>query len=122
MAAKHIDTGKFGEKIACMYLEQIGYRIIHKGWRYKHLEVDVIVQDGPILVFVEVKTRSGEDYGLPHEAVDWKKQKKLDRAANSYIAKTRYEGDVRFDIVSVLVNRIGEHTIDHIKDAFWPEP
>jgi putative endonuclease len=121
MAAKHLDTGKLGETIACEYLEKNGYRIIHKGWRHKHLEVDVIIQDGPILVFVEVKTRSNDTYGLPFEAVDWKKQKKLDRAANIYISKAKHVGDVRFDIISILINEIQKPEITHIKDAFWPE-
>jgi|SRR5690554_6752354 len=121
MAAKHLDTGKLGELIACEYLENKGYRIIHKGWRYKHLEVDVIIQDGPILVFVEVKTRSNDTYGSPYEAVDWKKQRRLDRAANIYISMIKHVGDIRFDIISVLINDVKNPEITHIKDAFWPE-
>lgn len=122
MAAKHIDTGKIGEEIACKHLEGKGCRVIHKGWRYKHLEVDVIVQDGPILVFVEVKTRRSIGHGMPFEAVDWKKQKKLDRAANSYIFKTKYQGEVRFDIISIILSQDNAFEIQHIEDAFWPEP
>ncbi len=121
MTAKHLDTGKRGEEIACEYLRQKGYHIVHKGWRYKHLEVDVIIRDGPVLVFVEVKTRSKNIYGMPYEAVDWKKQRKLDRAANIYIAKTKHEGDIRFDIISILINNEMEPDLVHIKDAFWPE-
>lgn len=121
MAAKHIQIGKLGEEIACRYLEKKGYQILHKGWRYKHLEVDVIIKDGAILVFVEVKTRSKDTYGMPYEAVDWKKQRKLDRAANIYISKTKHEGDIRFDIISILATEIDNPEIIHIKDAFWPE-
>lgn len=121
MAAKHLDTGKLGEVIACEYLEKKGYQIVHKGWRYKHLEVDIIIYDGPVLVFVEVKTRLKDTYGLPYEAVDWKKQRKLDRAANIYISQKKHEGDVRFDIVSVLINKVQNPEIIHIEDAFWPE-
>ena len=121
MAAKHLDIGKLGEEIACEYLKKKGYRIVHKGWRYKHLEVDMIIHDGPILVFVEVKTRSKDDYGMPYEAVDWRKQRKLDRAANIYISQTKYEGDIRFDIISILLNKEEKPKLSHIKDAFWPE-
>lgn len=122
MTAKHLNTGKLGEGIAREYLEKEGYQIIHKGWRYKHLEVDIIIQDGPVLVFVEVKTRSKDNYGMPYEAVDWKKQNRLDRAANIYISKTKYEGDIRFDIISIIINNEEKPDILHIKDAFWPEP
>lgn len=121
MAAKHIQIGKLGEEIACRYLERKGYQIVHKGWRYKHLEVDVIIKDGAVLVFVEVKTRSKDTHGMPYEAVDWKKQRKLDRAANIYISKTKHEGDIRFDIISILATDIENPEIVHIKDAFWPE-
>jgi putative endonuclease len=72
-------------------------------------------------VFVEVKTRSKDIYGLPFVAVDWKKQRKLDRAANIYISQKKHEGDVRFDIVSILVDKAKSPEIKHIKDAFWPE-
>lgn len=121
MAAKHLQIGKLGEEIACRYLEKKGYQIVQKGWRYKHLEVDVIIKDGSVLVFVEVKTRTKETYGMPYEAVDWKKQRKLDRAANIYISKSKHEGDIRFDIISILATGIEEPEIIHIKDAFWPE-
>ena|SRR5690554_5402731 len=121
MAAKHLHTGRLGEEIACEYLQKKGYQIIHKGWRYKHLEVDVIIHDGPVLVFVEVKTRSKNIYGMPYEAVDWKKQRKLDRAANIYISKTKHEGDIRFDIISIVINKEKKPDLLHIKDAFWPE-
>jgi putative endonuclease len=121
MAAKHLHTGRLGEEIACEYLQKKGYQIIHKGWRYKHLEVDIIIYDGPVLVFVEVKTRSKNIYGMPYEAVDWKKQRKLDRAANIYISKTKHIGDIRFDIISIVINKEEKPDLLHIKDAFWPE-
>lgn len=121
MAAKHLQTGRLGEEIACLYLEKKGYQIVHKGWRYKHLEVDVIIKDAAVLVFVEVKTRTKDTHGMPYEAVDWKKQRKLDRAANIYISKTKHEGDIRFDIISIVASDIENPEITHIKDAFWPE-
>lgn len=121
MSAKHLDTGKIGENIAYQYLVKQRYEIIQTGWRSKHLEVDIIAKDGPMLVFVEVKTRRGIEFGLPHEAVNWQKQNRLDKAANRYISMTKYEGEVRFDIISVLLIKEEEPEIEHIKDAFWPE-
>ncbi len=121
MPVKHIITGISGEKAACQFLEKRGFKIIATNWRYKHLEVDIIMHDGPILVFVEVKTRSNAAFGLPYESVDLQKQKKLDRAANIYLARYRYEGEIRFDVISILVNQEKKYNIRHIKDAFWPE-
>ena len=119
--AEHITTGKLGEEIACRYLKEKGYIIIYKGWRSKHLEVDVIVYDGDTLVFVEVKTRRTIGHGMPFEAVDFNKQTKLDRAANAYILDTNYQGEVRFDIISIVLGQDNQSGIHHIKDAFWPE-
>ena len=72
-------------------------------------------------MFVEVKTRSRDYYGMPYEAVDWRKQKRLDRAANIYISKIKHEGDIRFDIISIVMNKEDKPELLHIKDAFWPE-
>lgn len=119
--AKHLETGKSGESAAVQYVENLGYRIIVKNWRYKHLEVDIIAMDGPILVFIEVKTRRSALYGAPSEAVSYHKQQKLDRAANLYISYSKHQGDIRFDIVSIYIDPSNHHQIEYIKDAFWPE-
>lgn len=118
--ATHQLTGSDGEVAALQYLLQQRYYLIKRNWRYKHLEVDLIMKDGMQLVFVEVKTRSGSDFGLPYEAVTWQKQRKLSQAATIYIRQHRYEGEIRFDIVSILVNKDKKYNIRHIKDAFWP--
>ena len=119
--AVHLQTGRNGETAAGDFLQKQGLVVLARNWRYKHLEVDFIVRDGDVLVFVEVKTRSGADYGLPFEAVTWQKQQKLDRAANIYIRQNHYEGEIRFDIISVFANGAGNYSIRHIRDAFWPE-
>jgi|SRR5690606_17585728 len=118
MATHHI-TGTKGEKAALAHLLGNGYQLIQKNWRYKHLEVDLIMMDGTVLVFVEVKTRATSDFGLPYEAVNWQKQRKLSQAATIYIRQHRYEGEIRFDVVSILFNQ-GQFDIQHIPDAFWP--
>lgn len=118
--ATHLMTGSKGERAALDYLLQAGYRLKHQNWRYKHLEVDLIMIDGPILVFVEVKTRSTAHFGQPYEAVSWQKQQKLSKAATIFIRQHRYEGEIRFDVVSILVDQEQQHQIKHIKDAFWP--
>ncbi|WP_257666621.1 YraN family protein [Parapedobacter tibetensis] len=118
----HLQKGKNGEEVAAGLLKQRGYRIICQNWRYKNLEIDIVAQEGDILVFVEVKTRSHHAYGMPYEAVDNVKQAKLTRAANHYIATHRYGGEIRFDVVSILYSSKNK-TYDTrlIKDAFWPD-
>ena len=121
MCAKHLDTGNIGENIAHHFLLQQGFEVVEIGWRSKHLEIDIIAKDGATLVFVEVKTRRSAKYGLPFEAVNWKKQKNIDRAANKYLIKANHKGEVRFDIISVYLRKNEEPEVMHIKDAFWPE-
>jgi len=110
------DFGNYGERQATIYLQSLGYHIISLNWRYKHWEVDLIAQDENVLVFVEVKSRSRTSYGLPADFVDIKKQANLIKAADAYIESTSYEGEIRFDIVSVYLDT---NKIELIKDAFW---
>lgn len=117
--AKHLDIGKYGEKLAQQYVLQLGYEILCRNWRFKNLEVDLIVRDMDTLVFVEVKTRSGEDFGKPFEFVDVAKKRKLMRAAERYLVRSGHTGDIRFDIISLTLKP--ELAIEYIKDAFWNE-
>lgn len=119
--ATHLETGRSGEAEAFRYIQEIGYKILEVNWRYKHLEVDIIAMDGDVLVFIEVKTRKSTRYGQPFEAVGYRKQQQLNRAANLYISYRKYQGDIRFDIVSILSNALGKMETEHIEDAFWPE-
>ncbi|MCL4641215.1 MULTISPECIES: YraN family protein [Olivibacter] len=118
--ATHQITGSDGERAALQYLLHQGYYLVKQNWRYKHLEVDLIMKDGTQLVFVEVKTRSSSGFGLPYEAVNWQKQRKLSQAATIYIRQHHYAGEIRFDIVSIFANKDKKYNIRHIKDAFWP--
>lgn len=114
--AKHLETGSEGEKWALDHLRQLGYEILHQNWRYRHLEVDLIAMDQGILAFIEVKTRKSKAFGLPHEFVDWQKQKNLIAAAEAYLERNAYIGEIRFDIVSVFSTT---KEVQVIKDAFW---
>jgi len=114
--AKHLESGAFGESLAAQYLRQQGYEILFQNWRFKKLEIDIIAKENGILVFVEVKSRSSNLYGLPYEFVDEVKQKHLIRAADAFLASYSYIGDVRFDIVSVYLS---SQKVELIRDAFW---
>src|SRR5262245_51868646 len=96
-----IKTGKEGENEAANYLQSKGYQVIMRNYRYKHAEIDLIVKKGNFIVFVEVKTRSYSFYGEPEAFVDAKKTATILFAAEQYTYENRYEGNIRFDIVSV---------------------
>lgn len=118
--AIHNDTGKAGEKAAVQFLIENGYEILAENWIYGKAEVDIIALHSNTLIFIEVKTRSSVAFGLPEEFVDAAKQKRLVRAAQAYIDLRKHEGEIRFDIMAVLLTQDEKFDITHIKDAFWP--
>ncbi len=104
-----------GERLAVNYLMNKGYRILERNYRVGKLEVDLIIEKGGVIVFVEVKRRKSEDFGSPAEFVNKKKQERIIKAAKVFLQRRKdfQDMDVRFDVVSVLCN-----TIDHIESAF----
>ena len=67
------DTGFLGENITAQYLTQNGYEILHRNWRYKHLEIDIIAIKEGMLHIIEVKTRTDHQFGFPEQAITAKK-------------------------------------------------
>jgi putative endonuclease len=116
--AAHNDTGNWGEEKATAFLIAKGYEIVEKNYRYKHAEIDLIAKKGKMLIFVEVKTRSGTGFGMPEEFVNYTKAKLIMKAAEHYIYDKDWHFDVRFDIVSILILTSGSLEIRHIEDAF----
>lgn len=111
--------GKKGEDIAVLFLEQYGFSILARNWRYKRAELDIIAMDDKTMVFVEVKTRSDDMLGRPEEAVDTRKRGQLIKAAIAYMHESKHEWTIRFDIVGIVVKNDIPY-IDHIRDAFFP--
>lgn len=113
----HQLSGQKGEELAAQFLEKKGYQIVARNFRYKRAEVDIIAQQGNLLVFVEVKARSSTTFGYPEDFVDEKKAALIIAAAEYYINENNWEGMIRFDIISVMLQpRIGIH---HFEDAFY---
>lgn len=109
--------GKQGEDMAVQYLEEDGYHILERNWCYKHVEVDIIAKFHEFLVIVEVKTRKGNSWGEPYTAVDIRKQRSLIYAAERYLSMHHLDAEVRFDIVSIIID--GNRTaVEHVKEAF----
>ena len=118
--ATHNELGKKGEEIACDYLEKKGYLILEKNWRFKQTEIDLIAFREETLIFAEVKSRLGDQYGLPEESVTWRKQKYLQRASGAYINLKNFEDEIRFDVIAITFRRDGSYELYHIEDAFFP--
>ena len=106
--------GRVGEKKAADFLKKQGYKIAERNYKNAFGEIDIIAKDGEYTVFVEVKTRSGDAFGAPSEAVDKRKRLKYARIAQAYLLyKGLTDTPCRFDVVEI---ENGE--INHLKDAF----
>ena len=106
--------GQIGESFAKNYLKKQGYKIVETNFKNKIGEIDIIAYDNDILVFVEVKYRKTSQFGLPREAVNIQKQRKIRMVAMSYINKHNlHNKSCRFDVVEMLGQEI-----THIKDCF----
>jgi putative endonuclease len=118
-----IALGRIGEDTAVRLLGSRGYRIVERNWRVRGGEIDIIAQHGKEVVFVEVKSRTGDMYGPPSEAVDTVKQRKLVDLAQQYVAhRLRREVPWRFDIVEVWLTLEGKVTRTNlIQAAFRPQ-
>ncbi|MEK6776461.1 MAG: YraN family protein [bacterium] len=117
---RHLILGRIGERKAARYLRKLGFVILATNYRTPLGEIDIIAREDNTLAFVEVKTRSSGDYGLPQEAVDHRKQHKLCRMAHAFLNDRGDHGMVcRFDVVAVLTGAGGRtRAIELIRDAF----
>lgn len=121
LAMSKLTTGQRGEAIAQNYLEEQGLVIAERNWRWKRAEIDVIAWDGEALVFVEVKTRTSDQFGRPETFVDRKKEDLLAAAAAAYMASVGHEWEIRFDVIAILLDPFSEaFQLEHFRDAFFP--
>ncbi|MCM1377081.1 MAG: YraN family protein [Clostridium sp.] len=113
------ELGQFGEEMAMEHLMKEGYVIRERNWRAKnHAEIDIIAQYGEMIVFVEVKSRSGT-FQDPLEAVTPKKIRKIISGANIYMKMVEHDYSYRFDIISIK-GTPDHFELEHIPDAFIP--
>lgn len=97
-----LSIGKFGEDLAVSYLKKHGYKIIERNFRIRGGEIDIIALDKDTLVYVEVKTRSSHQFGLPEESVGYHKLRFLERASKFYRANRRNLPELeRIDVLAV---------------------
>lgn len=110
--------GKQAEAIAMSYLNNSGFTKQVQNYRFQRSEIDLIVQKGNLLIFIEVKVRSHINFGYPESFVNIKQQQLYQLAANEYIHSTGWQGHVRFDIIA-FVKMSKSLQLTHIKDAFY---
>ena len=115
--AEHYELGKKGEQLAVNYLINKGYKIVERNWRFQKAEIDIIATKDKILISVEVKTRSTNDFGSPQDFVTPKKIKLMVSAMNEYILNKDLDIELRFDIVAITKDK-SSFDIQHFKDAF----
>ncbi len=109
--------GRQGEDRAADYLVKQGYRILERNYSTPSGEIDLIALDGSVVVFVEVKTRTGDAFGAPELAVNVRKQQRMIKAALSYIKYKRlHQMPCRFDVVAISPGR--EQDVELIQNAF----
>jgi putative endonuclease len=111
-------VGQAGEELARDFLARQGYEIIDKNFRTRFGEIDIVAKEGDIFVFVEVKARRGISFGLPEEAVTFRKQNKIVRMGLWYLREKHLE-DVswRIDVISIIMPVGREPKIKLIKNA-----
>ena len=114
-----IDLGARGERIAAAYLTDAGLRLLDRNWRCREGELDIVAREGDALVFCEVKTRRGNGYGHPVEAVTPVKRRRLRVLAQRWLAAhDEHAPDLRFDVVGVLVRPSRPALVTHLRAAF----
>jgi len=108
--------GRYGEEVAARHLMALGMSIVARNWRCDAGEIDILARDGNVLVVCEVKTRRGEGYGSPLEAVTPTKGRRLRRLAARWLSEHDVRpASVRFDVVGVIQTGRGAAQVQHVR-------
>ncbi|MBM3840222.1 MAG: YraN family protein [Verrucomicrobia bacterium] len=116
---QHLKRGKLGERAAKRHLQERGLKFLTANFRSPRGEIDLVFRDGDCLVFVEVKTRSSEDWTRPAAAVNARKRRLLSQTAFDYLKLLENPRvRIRFDIVEVLLEDGAVREIRHLPNTF----
>lgn len=112
-------TGNKGEQLAAEYLISKGYSVLHRNWRYKHLEVDIIASKGNRLHFFEIKTRTSNKFGNPEESIGYEKMNHLKDAAEAFQYQHPQWKYIQFDVlaITILYNQSPDYFL--IEDVYF---
>ena len=112
------ELGQRGEAVAEEFLRTRRYTIVARNYRCRAGEIDLVALDGPVLVFVEVRSRRGTTVGTPLESVDGRKQARVARVAQHFLgAYGWHERDARFDVIGVRFDA-EPPAVEHLRGAF----
>jgi len=116
---EHLRRGETGERAARQQLQRLGLKFLTANFRSARGEIDLVFRDGDCLVFVEVKTRSSEDWTRPAAAVNARKRRLLSQTALDYLRRLKNPPvRIRFDIVEVLLAEGAVREVRHLPNTF----
>ena len=118
---RKLDLGARGEELTVAWYTSQGYTVLARNWRCREGELDLVVSRERCVVFCEVKTRTGDVFGGPAEAVTGEKQRRLRRLATRWLGEQRPSAgfaEVRFDVACVTVRSGSEPGLEVIEAAF----
>jgi putative endonuclease len=116
--AKHQQTGQTGEAMAVQYLLPKGFTILHQNWRYSRYEIDIIAFKEKVLHFIEVKTRTSHQFGLPEESVSLKKIKNMMHAAEAFQWQYPQWKKIQYNVLAITINADGLADYYFIDDVY----
>ncbi|MEK7542610.1 MAG: YraN family protein [Patescibacteria group bacterium] len=108
----NLAVGRLGEKLAREYLQKKGYKILEQNYRTRYAEIDLVAKRKDVLVFVEVRTKVGEQFGTPEETLNFYKLKKVRQNAAAYAAHVRWDKLYRIDAVCIVLGE--NHALQRI--------
>src|SRR5690348_8230497 len=112
-------VGRSGEDAAAAWYEAAGYDVLDRNWRVREGELDLVVRGDGTIAFCEVKTRRGDAFGSPAEAVDFRKQQRIRMLAARGLAEHGSSGStLRFDVAAVRPDGRGSWSVDVLTNAF----
>lgn len=103
MSNNRTEVGRLGEEFARKYLEKKGYRILEQNYRTRYAEIDLVAKQKDVLVFVEVRTKVGEQFGSPEDTINQGKLRKVKRNAEAYVSRVKWNKLYRVDAVCVVL-------------------
>jgi putative endonuclease len=113
------DTGFLGENIAAEYLAGLGFAILERNWRYKHLEIDIIASKDGLLHIVEVKTRTSLHFGFPEQMIHVQKMQFLKNAAAHFQYNHPQWKWIQFDIIAIYKKPTDAWALDYFEDVYF---
>jgi putative endonuclease len=111
--------GKRAELCAENFYLKKGFLTLERNYRYGRAEIDLIVRNNNLLVFIEVKARTNKDFGLPENFISKAQQTRILKVAEQYIYLHNWVSNIRFDVIAISVNSHGQYFLEQFEDSFY---